>query len=585
MSIISEILVDGFPNKEFVFIETIQPLWSGYGSVERWACEDASVIVKHIKFPNTLKHPKGWDSSISHMRKVKSYEVENYWYNHYANRCSAAIPRLLYKSSKEGAQFLVMDDLNSLGFSKRVYSPSEHQIKACVSWLAQFHACFLEGSAKGLWDIGTYWNLETRTEELSNMEEGNLKDNAFIIDKKLNNCKFQTIVHGDAKLENFCFSENDKVAAVDFQYVGRGCGMKDLIYFISSIDGLDTREIQDELLNFYFKKLAQFLGGRNAELEDEWRRHYKYAWADFNRFLQGWSPGHWKLNSYVEEITKEVLQEIREEKIMLLEVVEVFKKSAIEAGDYIESRLNDVLKIDYKKGDLSLASSIVTDVDIKAQEILLEKINKVIFKYNFGFLSEEVKDDNSRFLKDFFVCVDPLDGTLPFTENVSGYSVSIALVSNKGEAICGVIYDPRNRNIYHAYKGGMAYKNNELIKISYSESKFTFVTDRSFLKSDMYEEFVSGLKRKSLEKGLVDFQIISQAGASMNSIWCIENAPSIYAKPPKSQNGGGGIWDFAASSCIFKELGLKASNFNGDSLDLNRKDSTFMNHEGIWFEV
>ena len=339
------------------------------------------------------------------------------------------------------------------------------------------------------------------------------------------------------------------------------------------------------MLNFYFKKLAHFLGGRNTELEHEWRRHYKYAWADFNRFLKGWSPGHWKLNSYVEEITKEVLQEIREEKIMLLEVVEVFKKSAVEAGDYIESRLNDVLKIDFKKGDLSLASSIVTDVDIKAQEIILEKIDKLIFKYNFGFLSEEVKDDNSRFLKDFFVCVDPLDGTLPFTENMSGYSVSIALVSNKGEAICGVIYDPRNRNIYHACKGGKAYKNNELIKINYSDSKFTFVTDRSFLKSDLYEEFVSGLKKKSLEKGLVDFQIISQAGASMNSIWCIENAPSIYAKPPKSQNGGGGIWDFAASSCIFKELGLKASNFNGDSLDLNRKDSTFMNHEGVWFEV
>ena len=137
--------------------------------------------------------------------------LENYWYNHYSYRCSAAIPRLLYKSSKEEARFIVMDDLNSLGFSKRVYSPSEYQIKACVSWLAQFHACFLESSVKGLWEIGTYWNLETRPEELANMEEGSLKDNAFIIDNKLNNCKFQTIVHGDAKLENFCFSESWKI--------------------------------------------------------------------------------------------------------------------------------------------------------------------------------------------------------------------------------------------------------------------------------------------------------------------------------------------------------------------------------------
>ena len=39
---------------------------------------------------------------------------------------------------------------------------------------------------------------------------------------------------------------------------------------------------------------------------------YKYAWADFNRFLKGWSPGHWKMNDYVEEITKEVLDELKE---------------------------------------------------------------------------------------------------------------------------------------------------------------------------------------------------------------------------------------------------------------------------------
>lgn len=584
MSLISEMLMDGFPDKRFEFIETIQSLWSGYGSIERWGAADFSVVVKHIKLPNTINHPKGWDSSISHLRKVDSYKVESFWYEHYSEKCSAAIPKLLYKSSKGGSQFIVMDDLNSLGFSVPVVSPSEDQIKACIRWLAEFHACFLENSGNGLWTVGTYWNLETRPEELANMAEGVLKENAISIDNKLNNCKYKTIVHGDAKLANFCFSQKDQVAAVDFQYVGSGCGVKDLIYFISSIEGLDAFKKHDELIDLYFENLAQYLGNRNVELEDEWRNLYKYAWADFKRFLQGWSPDHWKLNAFMDEVTNTAIEELKEEN-MLIEVVNAFKKAAVQAGDYIESRLNEELKINSKGGDLSLASRIVTDVDLKAQTLVLGKTKHIIDKYNFGILSEELKDDKSRFLKDFFVCIDPLDGTLPFTEKVSGYSVSIALVTKKGQSICGVIYDPRNKNIYYAFKGGNAFKNNTRIKVNYSNSIFTFITDRSFLKNDMFDDFVKGLKRKSIDKGLERFKIIAQGGAAMNSIWCIENAPSIYAKLPKVEKGGGGIWDFAASACIFNELGLKATNFNGDRLDLNRKDSTFMNHEGVWYEV
>ncbi len=49
------------------------------------------------------------------------------------------------------------------------------------------------------------------------------------------------------------------------------------------------------------------MGKKNEALEREWRTLYAFAWADFHRFLKGWKPDHWKINSYSERITKTVI--------------------------------------------------------------------------------------------------------------------------------------------------------------------------------------------------------------------------------------------------------------------------------------
>lgn len=60
----------------------------------------------------------------------------------------------------------------------------------------------------------------------------------------------------------------------------------------------------------YFGFLQKELKEENWELEREWRSLYPVAWADFHRFLKGWSPGHWKINSYSERITAEVIKNL-----------------------------------------------------------------------------------------------------------------------------------------------------------------------------------------------------------------------------------------------------------------------------------
>uniref|UniRef100_A0AAY4A2F1 CHK kinase-like domain-containing protein n=1 Tax=Denticeps clupeoides TaxID=299321 RepID=A0AAY4A2F1_9TELE len=298
----------------------IQTLWSGYGEIVRIhleGCERPSVVVKHIKFPQDPARPGGWNTDISHQRKVRSYQVEMHWYRNYVAKDSCRVPACLAAESFGDEQLIVLEDLDVAGFDCQKTSISSAEIKACLSWLASFHACFLGVEPKGLWPTGTYWHLETRPDELEAMSDQRLKAAARDIDRILNSCKYQTIVHGDAKLANFCLSKNG-VAVVDFQYVGGGCGMKDVIYFLGSC--MDERECEKKvpaLLDHYFLELKAGLGGcvNFTELEAEWKDMFAFAWTDFHRFLLGWMPGHHKINRYSRKLTQEVLNKLKQNSI------------------------------------------------------------------------------------------------------------------------------------------------------------------------------------------------------------------------------------------------------------------------------
>ena len=294
--------------------EIIQELWSGYGKIMRVGLENASVdsvVVKHVQMPIYKNHPRGWNTDIGHQRKVKSYKVETTWYDKYSKNSTARLPHCLAIETKDDEVLIVMEDLDEAGYSLRKRVVTWEEIAACLAWLAEFHASYLGKIPKGLWEVGTYWHLETRPQELAVLDDQRLKEAAPIIDEKLNTCKYKTFVHGDAKLANFCFADDGKVAAVDFQYVGGGCGMKDVAYFIGScLNESECERLETQILDTYFEHLQSAMKERNEALENEWRSLYRVAWADFHRFIKGWSPGHWKINSYSERITAEVINKL-----------------------------------------------------------------------------------------------------------------------------------------------------------------------------------------------------------------------------------------------------------------------------------
>ncbi len=302
----------------------LQELWSGYGEIVRYSlsgCALPSVVVKQIKLPAEVAHPRGWGSDRGHARKLRSYEVETAWYSHFAADCGdeARVARC-YGVIGEGVDVaLILEDLDAAGYDRRVQDADELALQAALGWLAAFHARWQGASTDRLWPRGSYWHLATRPDEWAAMPEGPLKQHATALDQALENARFKTLIHGDAKIANFCFdSSGQRLAAVDFQYVGLGVGVCDLAYFLGScLDGQALEERGAQCCDFYFACLEGQLLARDdmaaAEIKaliHEWRTLYPVAWADFERFLAGWSPGHPKLNSYSARMTRQALSRL-----------------------------------------------------------------------------------------------------------------------------------------------------------------------------------------------------------------------------------------------------------------------------------
>lgn len=266
-----------------------------------------------------------------------------------------------------------------------------------------------------------------------------------------------------------------------------------------------------------------------------------------------------------------------------LELSRIAVQAALAAGKIIQKHMDDDILVEQKKGGTSYASQVVTVVDKACEKEILTHLIPTCDQYDLALLSEETEDDGSRFEKDYFWCIDPMDGTLAFINKRPGFSVSIALIAKDGTPVIGVVYDPCTLNMYHAIKGYGAFKNGNSWEIKNLNDHLTYVTDQQLKDAPKVVEIKELLKDYLEKMNLNEIKEIAGGGSVLNAIHVLENGPACMLKFPKKQKGGGSIWDFAATVCIFQELGLTATNFEGGKLDLNRRGGTFMNKEGIFY--
>lgn len=221
------------------------------------------------------------------------------------------------------------------------------------------------------------------------------------------------------------------------------------------------------------------------------------------------------------------------------------------AGAVQMEHLHEVHKIEFKD-----KHNLVTEVDRQCERLIVDGI-RVQFP-DHDVLGEEGEGERKE--SDFCWIIDPLDGTTNYTHQFPFFDVSIGL-SNKGELICGVIYDPNRDELFAADKGAGATLNGKPIHVSKTTqlidalmaTGFAYVDHTSERVDNVseFEAFVKG-SRAVRRPGAAAIDLAYVACGRLDGFW----EPNL--KP----------WDKAAGALIIAEAGGKLSSYDGGGFDL-----------------
>jgi len=228
------------------------------------------------------------------------------------------------------------------------------------------------------------------------------------------------------------------------------------------------------------------------------------------------------------------------------EIINLAIDAAKQAGNFLLENFGKVSEIT-KKGDRNFA----TNLDKEAEEMIIDKIRT---KFpNHGIIAEE--SGSSAPDREYLWIIDPLDGTHNFMRNIDIFGVSIGIVYKK-EFIGGVIYMPKEDELYVGHKGGGAYKNNKKIKVSSNDK----LEDCSiaFDSSIRYSPEVMLKVLGDLANEVFNVRMFGSSARHLTYLaeGVLDFVVEFHDRP----------WDFAGGVSIIEEAGGKLTNLKGGHL-------------------
>jgi myo-inositol-1(or 4)-monophosphatase len=228
----------------------------------------------------------------------------------------------------------------------------------------------------------------------------------------------------------------------------------------------------------------------------------------------------------------------------------LLRQTVREAGALALSLFRTELK-NWTKG----ASSPVSEADIAVNDLVESRLRSATPDY--GWLSEESVDDDSRLGKKLVWIVDPIDGTRAYLAHREDWCVSIALVED-ATPVLAAVFAPATDEFFFAIRGQGATRND--IRVSATSG-----TDLNFPRMAGPKPLVQRLSPTS-----DDITLHPRIG-SLALRLCRVADGSLDAAFAGGQSRD---WDLAAANLIVQEAGGRMTALSGNAIEYNRREVT-----------
>jgi myo-inositol-1(or 4)-monophosphatase len=235
---------------------------------------------------------------------------------------------------------------------------------------------------------------------------------------------------------------------------------------------------------------------------------------------------------------------------MLARDVALLTDTVREAGALALSLFRTELK-NWTKG----ASSPVSEADIAVNDLIETRLRRATPDY--GWLSEESADEESRLDKQRVWIVDPIDGTRGYLAGREDWCVSVALVENTSPVLAAV-FAPASDEFFFAARGQGAARNDAAVHA-------TTGTEMDFSRVAGPKPLVERLSRSSDE-----ITLHPRIGSlALRLCRVAEGRLDVAFAGGQSRD-----WDLAAANLIVQEANGNMTALSGDRILYNRRDVT-----------